>query len=141
MCIKCEWPARSPDITTCDYLFFIMRGSCINQQGLFLNPAFQYCWGAIHELTYKLYKSGWKVAYCNKTGFEHFGGTTYGKVKTVISRGTYQRRARVFAASYFKDVYGANWDILFTKALPKNIKFQYNTYKLHKKSWERIKGE
>lgn len=126
-------------ITTCDYLFFIIRGSCVNQQGLFLNPAFQYCWGAIHELSYHLYKSGWKVAYCNKARFKHFGGTTYGKVKKVISRGAYQRRARLFASKYFRETYGSDWDVKFTRALPSKLKFQYNTYILHKKSWERIK--
>jgi len=120
-------------VSTCDYLCIMMRRSTLENVG-FLNPDFKYCWGAIHELSYKLYKRGLCVAYEDKVQMRHLGGSTYGKKTGTISRDEYQKRAKRFAANYFKKTYGDRWDEEFTKHLPKDIKI--NTYKEHKKLWE-----
>ena len=64
-------------VSTCDYLSLLTRAESVNEVG-FLNPDFKYCWGAIHELAYKLYLNKWRVAYCDKVTMKHLGGTTYG---------------------------------------------------------------
>jgi len=120
-------------VSTCDYLCIMMRRSTLENVG-FLNPNFKYCWGAIHELSHKLYKRGLCVAYDDKVQMKHLGGSTYGKKTGTISRDEYQKRAKRFAANYFKKTYGEKWDEEFSRHLPKDIKI--NTYKEHKKLWE-----
>lgn len=120
-------------VSTCDYLCLMMGRSDLENVG-FLNPDFKYCWGAIHELSYKLYKRGLCVAYCDAVHMTHLGGSTYGKNTKTISREEYQKRAKQFAATYFRRAYGENWDKEFSKHLPKDIKI--NTYKEHRKLWE-----
>lgn len=122
-------------VSTCDYLALLIRAQIVDEVG-FLNPVFKYSWGAIHELAYKLYSKGWHVAYCDKVTMKHLGGTTYGKVKGMISREEYQRNAKEFCAHYFREYYGNNWDEEFTKTLPPEIEF--NTFKLHRRYWESV---
>lgn len=124
-------------VSTCDYLSLLIRGECVEKIG-FLNPDFKYCWGAIHEYSHLLYKNGWCVAYCDDAHVTHLGGSTYGKkhAKT-ISREEYKRRAKMFARKYFVGKYGENWDEIFSKYLPTEVKG--NTYKLHRKFWEQQK--
>ena len=64
-------------VTTCDYLGFMMRASAMEEVG-FLSSEFKYCWGAIHELSYKLYRGGWFLAYSDDVTYTHLGGSTYG---------------------------------------------------------------
>src|SRR5690606_26569133 len=59
-------------VTTCDYLGFMMRREAIEEVG-FLNPAFTWCWGAIHELAYKCYAGGWYIAYSDDVAYRHLG--------------------------------------------------------------------
>jgi 2-polyprenyl-3-methyl-5-hydroxy-6-metoxy-1,4-benzoquinol methylase len=120
-------------VTTCDYLGFLIKSEVVDRIG-FLNPSFKYCWGAIHELAYQLYSAGWFVAYCDSVNMKHLGGTTYGKTKNTVSRDEYQFRAKEFAARYFVENYGKNWDDIFTTVLPENIKI--NTFKMHRRLWE-----
>lgn len=120
-------------VSTSDYLALLMRAEAINDVE-FLNPSFKYSWGAIHELAYKLYSKGWWVAYCDKVPMKHLGGTTYGKAKGTISRDEYQFRAKEFAARYFVEHYGSDWDEKFTKVLSPDIKI--NTFKIHRYFWE-----
>ena len=119
-------------VSTCDYLSLFIRREALEQVG-FLNPVFKYCWGAIHELAYKMYSNKWKVAYCDKVVMKHLGGTTYGKTKNTISREQYIKNAKRFAANYFRKNYGNNWEVKFTKVLPKSVK--HNTFVLHKRYW------
>lgn len=121
-------------VSTCDYLSLLIRGECIEKIG-FLNPDFKYCWGAIHEYSYKLYKNGWCVAYCDNAHVTHLGGSTYGKKHTkTISREEYKKRAKMFARKYFVENYGENWDEEFSRYLPSEVKV--NTYKIHRRFWE-----
>ena len=120
-------------VSTCDYLGFLIRRECVKEAG-FLNPHFRYCWGAIHELAHKINKKGWVVAYCDKVTMKHLGGTTYGRVANTIPREEYQRRAKEFAARYFVDHYGENWDRVFTEHLPEKV--EINTFELHRAIYE-----
>lgn len=123
-------------VTTCDYLGFLMRNQALEEVG-FLNPAFKYCWGAIHELSFKLYQAGWKVGYSSDTSYHHLGGSTYGQKGTAtISREAYQHNARRFAYEYFYNTYGKDWDIRFW-AYAAHVKPPANTYRLHKQVWEK----
>ncbi|MBN1674478.1 MAG: hypothetical protein JXR37_25745 [Kiritimatiellae bacterium] len=121
----CPWGKPVPGRThrtvpTCDYLCLLVRAEAVEKVG-FLNPDFKYCWGAIHELAYKLYTRDWRVAYCDKVTVRHLGGTTYGKAAKTASRAEYQKKAKAFAARYFVEHYGTDWDDVFTRALPEEL--------------------
>jgi 2-polyprenyl-3-methyl-5-hydroxy-6-metoxy-1,4-benzoquinol methylase len=139
--IEGDYPSSAPReqqdwhaVSTCDYLAFMMRASALDQVG-FLNPSFQYCWGAIHELSYKLYSNGWFVAYSDKVSYRHLGGSTYGhKGTNTISRDEYQSRAKSFAHEYFISNYGDNWDEIFWSAT-QGHGIEVNTFSLHKEIW------
>ncbi|MFT7667942.1 MAG: SAM-dependent methyltransferase [Planctomycetota bacterium] len=122
-------------VTTCDYLGFMMRASAVEKVG-FLNPDFRYCWGAIHELSYKLYQRGLIVAYSDDVEYQHLGGTTYGaKGTNTISREEYQVRAKRFAYSYFAENYGIDWAKTFWAAA-QGHGIEVNTYADHFDYWE-----
>ncbi len=120
-------------VSTCDYLALLVRADCVDQVG-FLNPTFKYCWGAIHELAYKLNSQDYRVAYCDHVTMLHLGGTTYGQAKNTPPRDEYKRRAKQFAARYFVEHYGNAWDELFSRVLPAGIK--ENTFRRHRQIWE-----
>ncbi len=121
-------------VTTCDYLGFMMRAEAVKDVG-FLNPSFSYCWGAIHELAYKLYRSGWIVAYSDAVEYEHLGGTTYGAQGTnTISREEYQVRAKRFAFEYFLKTYGPQWPSDFWAATAGHD-IEVNTFHDHYQMW------
>lgn len=121
-------------VTTCDYLGFMLRASAVDEVG-FLNPEFKYCWGAIHELSYKLYSHGWFVAYSDEVTYKHLGGSTYGQKGTqTISREEYQQRAKRFAFDYFRRHYGDNWDELFWAAA-QGHGIERDTFAEHKRLW------
>jgi hypothetical protein len=65
---------------------------------------------------------------------KHLGGTTYGAAANTIARAEYIKRARAWAAEYFEQTYGKNWDELFSSHLPPDI--EINTYKIHRQLWE-----
>jgi len=117
-----------------DYLSIFMRGEALEQVG-FLNPEFKYTWGAIHELAFKLYSADWTVAYTDRVTMKHLGGTTYGKVKKVISRQEYMQRAREFAGRYMKENYGSHWDQLFNSVLPPEVDGSLLPWE--RESWEK----
>lgn len=121
-------------VSQCNYLAFLMRSEHLKKIG-YLNPDFKYCWGAIHELSYKMYSNGFKVAYCDVVRMFHMGSSTYGKVKNTVSRKQYLRNAKRFAATYMKETYGPNWDKLFSEVLTDDVLF--NTYTKHKNRWEK----
>lgn len=124
-------------VSTCDYLGFMMRASAIDNVG-FLNPSFQYCWGAIHELAYKLYSNGWFIAYSDDISYHHLGGSTYGQKDTrTISREEYQQRAKRFAFEYFRTNYGDNWDEVFWEAA-QGHGIEINTFRFHKELWSQV---
>jgi hypothetical protein len=137
-----HYPAGRPQpaggwrtVTTSDYLALMLRVEAIRDAG-FLNPAFTYCWGAIHELSYRLYGRGWKLGYSDAVSYVHLGGSTYGAAGTnTISRDAYQTHARAFAARYFRETYGARWDELFWTAAAWAAP-ETNTYALHRSLWE-----
>jgi GT2 family glycosyltransferase len=138
--IDSGYPGSRPDanqkwhkVSTTDYLALMMKDRCLQDVG-FLGPHFKYSWGAIHELTYKMYQKGWFIAYCDQVVMKHLGGTTYGSTKNTISRDEYKKNARMFCAKYFVETYGEDWDEKFTKCLPGDV--ETNTYKLHRKFWE-----
>lgn len=120
-------------VSTTDYLAILVRDEAIASAG-FLNPEFKFCWGAIHELSHKLYRQGLKIAYCDKATMKHLGGTTYGKAKNTISREKYLTLAKDFAANYFIEHYGRDWDVKFAADLPPEA--VSNTYSRHRKLWE-----
>ena len=103
-------------VATVDYLSLFVSGKMIRDIG-FLNSEFKYSWGAIHELSYKAYSSGWKIAYCDHVTMKHLGGTTYGQVEGIPTREEYQSRAKSFAANYFFEKYGHDWDVKFWDAV------------------------
>jgi 2-polyprenyl-3-methyl-5-hydroxy-6-metoxy-1,4-benzoquinol methylase/GT2 family glycosyltransferase len=121
-------------VATCDYLGFMMRAAAEDEVG-FLDARFEYCWGAIHELAYKLYRSGWFVAYSDEVAYRHLGGSTYGQAQTnTISREEYQHRAKRFAFEYFRRTYGDNWDETFFAATRAHA-IQIDTFAEHKRLW------
>jgi len=123
-------------VPACDYLSLLIPNEIIDHIG-FLNPVFKYSWGAIHELSYKLYRQEKKIVYCDKVTMKHLGGTTYGKIKGAVSREEYQFKAREFAARYFVEHYGKCWDSDFTEVLPSNIEYT-SLYRDTRKSWEKV---
>lgn len=139
-----EYPGSSPEkgqafrkVSVCEYLSLMMRSEVLKQVG-FLNPDFKYCWGAIHELSFKIYSTGkWCLAYCDEVQFEHLGGTTYGKIKSIVSRNEYMDNAMKFAMHYLITNYGYDWDTKFAAALPKDIR-ERGTYSMHRNSWQPI---
>lgn len=139
-----EYPGASPEtgqefrkVPVCDYLSHLIRGELLREIG-FLNPDFRYCWGAIHELSHKIYQTGkWALAYCDTVQYEHLGGTTYGQTKNVMSRIEYEKNARKFAAHYFIEHYGRNWDKEFTEILPADVT-QKGAYTRNRNGWESI---
>jgi hypothetical protein len=122
-------------VATCDYLGFLMRAQAVNEVG-FLNANFTYSWGAIHEMSYLLYRSGWSIAYTDAVSYRHLGGSTYGAANTkTISRDEYQRRAKRFAHDYFLVRYGDAWDETFWEAT-RGHRIEVNTYREHRRLWE-----
>jgi SAM-dependent methyltransferase len=121
-------------VTTCDYLGFMMRREALEEVG-FLNPAFRYCWGAIHELAYKCYRAGWWVGYSDDVSYRHLGGTTYGAPGTnTISREEYQVRAKRFANRFFVTHYGDDWSDEFFAAT-QGYPIEHDTFALHRELW------
>lgn len=120
-------------VSTCDYLCMMIKSQCIKECG-FLNPQFKYSWGAIHEYSFKISKANKCIAYYSGARFKHLGGTTYGKTKKTISRKKYISNAKKFAARYFVEHYGKNWDSVFYK----NLKYPVhsNNFKKHRVLWE-----
>ena len=112
-------------VATTDYLALLMKDQCLQETG-FLGSHFKYSWGAIHELTYRMYQKGWFIAYCDKVTMKHLGGTTYGATKNAISRKDYEKNAKMWCARYFVNTHGEDWDRKFSRYLPPEIKF--NTY-------------
>lgn len=121
-------------VSQVNYLALLIRSECIDSIG-YLTPEFKYCWGAIHELSYKMYLNGYKVAYCDVVTMKHLGSSTYGKVASTVSREEYLQKAQRFAAQYMIEHYGLDWDKKFTKALSDDVVF--NTYSKHKNKWEK----
>ena len=114
-------------------LAMLMRGDALREVG-YCNPRFRYSQGAGTELAYKLYSSGWFMAYSDvATVFHAPGGSTYGKV-VPISRHEYLRRARKFASAYLRRHYGPNWDDLFSSVLPEDV--EVNTFPWQRRVWE-----
>lgn len=122
-------------VSSPDYLSLLIRRESVDEVG-FLNPDFTYCWGAIHELAYKLHAAGWQIAYCDTVTMTHRGGTTYGQATGTVSRDEYQHRAKEFAARYFVEHYGKDWDDAFTRVLPAGIRF--NTFRAVRRLWETV---
>jgi len=120
-------------VSQCNYLALLVRADLIDSIG-YLTPEFKYCWGAIHELSYKMYSAGYKVAYCDVVQMFHMGSSTYGKVKNTVSREEYLLNAKKFAARYMVEHYGKKWDKKFSNALSNDVKF--NTYTKHRNSWQ-----
>ncbi|MEL6349089.1 MAG: methyltransferase domain-containing protein [Myxococcota bacterium] len=122
-------------ITTSDYLGFMMRGQAIEEVG-FLNPDFKYCWGAIHELSYRLYEKDWFLAFSDDVIFKHLGGTTYGQKNTrTISREAYKRRAKRFALTHMVENYGWRWADRFWQAASRRHHIEVNTFETHRRMW------
>lgn len=138
-----EFPGSTPQtgqefrkVAVCEYLSLMFRAEVILEVG-FLNPDFRYSWGAIHELSYKIYSAGkWALAYCDTVQFTHLGGTTYGKSKNVVSRDEYKDRAMKFAVHYFLEHYGRDWDEKFTAILPSDVT-QRHLYIFHREAFEK----
>ncbi|NOQ22409.1 MAG: hypothetical protein GQ565_07150 [Candidatus Aegiribacteria sp.] len=118
-----------------DYLSVLIRGEIIEKIGFF-NPEFKYCWGAIIEYAYKLYKANYKVAYIDKVCMKHLGSTTYGVVKNTISKEEYRKHAKKFATLYFREHYGSEWDSLFREAATPQI--ECGQMKRTRKYWEEV---
>jgi hypothetical protein len=145
--VDSPYPAGAPrdgstwrPVTTSDYLALLMRVEAIRDAG-FLNRDFKYCWGAIHELSYKLYSRGWVLGYSDEVSYRHLGGTTYGAAGTnTISRDDYQREAKLFAARYMRETYGPEWDARFWTAA-QGHGIEVNTYSLHRARWEEAEVE
>ena len=127
---RSEWRKMS----TTDYLAVMMKGACIREVG-YMNPDFKYSWGAIHELSHKMYRAEWFIAYCDRVVMKHLGGTTYGQTRGTVSRQDYQKRAAQFARDYFVSTYGENWDADFSACLTPDVE---DNYKRHRELFERL---
>lgn len=127
-------------VTTADYLALMTRAEAIDEVG-FLNPDFRYCWGAIHELSFKLYSRDWVLGYADGVTYEHLGGTTYGAAGTAtIKRDDYVERAKSFAHNYFLEHYGPDWSDVFWQAAAGHG-IEVNTYAEHRQLWAPAKAE
>lgn len=111
-------------VTSFDYLCFLIRGELVERVG-FLNPDFKYGWGALHELTHKMYRSGYFAAYLDDFSYSRLGG---------ISRQEHQHDAGRFASDYFRTVYGPDWSRRFWET-SWHYPIAENTYDLHRRLW------
>jgi hypothetical protein len=125
--------SRWHKVATCDYLALMIKHECLREVG-FLNPQFKYSWGAIHELSYKMYSRDWFLAYSDDVTMRHLGGTTYGAAAGTVPRNEYIENAKCWAAKYFRDNYGSRWDEKFAAALQADV--EINTYSIHRRLWE-----
>ncbi|QNN23063.1 methyltransferase domain-containing protein [Planctomycetales bacterium ZRK34] len=131
-----DWHA----VCLCDYLGFMMRADVVEEVG-FLDASFKYCWGAIHELAYKLNSAGYFIAYHDRLMMKHLGGSTYGAPGTgTISRDDYQLEAARFAYDTMRNRYGENWDELFFDAAAQ-YGIEFNTFEYHRQYWGRAFSE
>jgi len=120
-------------VSTIHGLAMLLRGRAYREVG-YCSPRFHYAQGASTELAYKLYRAGWFLAYSDRAHVYHDqSGSTYGVV-TKISRHEYNRRARNFAARYFRKHYGKDWDRRFSAVLPPDV--EDNTFPWHRQVWE-----
>ena len=117
-------------IATCESLGFVMRMTAIDEVG-FLDPAFQYGWGAMDELAHRLYCRGWFLARASGVGCHYLPASTQGHD---LPFDEYWRRARRFAFDYFRQRYGEHWDELFWSALQGQGTL-INAYREHKRIW------
>jgi len=106
---------------------FMMRCTALDEVG-FLNKLFPQTIGAIHELSYKLYRAGWFLAYTDLVV------TTQSGLSTNSGRST--REARRFAFDYMMANFGWMWHETFTEAT-NGHDIGLNTFKLHRKFWAR----
>lgn len=123
-------------VTTTDYLNLMVPAQVVKDVG-FLNPDFNYSWGAIHEYSYKLYQLGLAVAYTDQVTYKHLGGSTYTNKTNTIKREDYKQRAKEFAAQYFVKEYGNDWDKKFWETANREYDIEVNTYELHRAFWEK----
>ena len=124
-------------VSQVNYLALLVRSELIDQ-GLYLTPSFKYCWGAIHELSYKTYLAGYNVGYAGSVTMLHFGNSIYGEIKNAPSRVEYLQNAQKFASRYLVEHYGKEWDKEFSAALPKSIAgSRFDTFTRHRNKWER----
>lgn len=133
-------PQDSPNgfrmVATVDYLALMISNETLHHCG-FLSSRFRYCWGAIHQYAYILYKNQKYIAYCDDAVIKHLGASTYGEVPGVPSREEYIREAKKFAREFFVKYYGENWDDDFTNILPGCLRDPaFNTFKMHRAKWE-----
>lgn len=136
-----RYPGGSPQkgggwrkITTSDYLALMMRGRAVEEVG-FLHPSFRYCWGAIHELSFRMYRKGWFLAYSDEVTFQHLGGSTYGQPGTAtISREEYQRRAKRAAFDHMWEYWGWDWPRRFRDATLRHD-IEVDTFDQHWRLW------
>jgi len=99
-----------------DYLAILIRGKALVKTG-FLNPDFRYSQGAEHELAYRMWRSGYGVAYSDLVSIRHLGGSTFGVAGTAtVSRVVYLEKSIRFAKEYMERVYGKEWDQRFWEA-------------------------
>jgi len=123
-------------VSQVNYLALLVRAELIDR-GMYLDPSFKYCWGAIHELSFKTYSAGYEVGYVGAVTMLHFGNSIYGEIKNAPSRQEYIQNAQKFAARYMVEHYGKEWDMKFSSALPEDIvDSRFNTYTRHRKKWE-----
>ncbi|NIV33077.1 MAG: hypothetical protein GWN58_27610 [Anaerolineae bacterium] len=124
-------------VTSADYLIQMMRADAVRHG--FFNPDFKYCWNVELELSYQLFKAGYKAGYCDKAQRIHYGTSTWGKVKGLPSKKVYKQRAKAFAVPYWIEKYGYDWDELFSEVLPADVEF--NRFKLIRLDQQGLGGD
>ena len=75
-------------VTTADYLGLMMKARAVDEVG-FLRPEFRYCWGAIHDLSYRMYRAGWFLAYSDDLAYD------LGLIDTNLPRYQYRAAYRI----------------------------------------------
>lgn len=124
-------------VTTCDYLSFWMKGDMIYRpERLFLRPEFKWSWGAIHDLSFRMYMEGLKIGYVDRVSYRHLGGSTYGSTKNAVSRQEYVSKAKVFAREWMEKTYGPRWAyLMFEMAKSKAPDIEKDSYSWSRKAW------
>lgn len=121
-------------VTTCDDACFMLRARVVDEVG-FLSPDFRYGLGALHELSYHLYRAGWLVGTSDDVTCRPRGRSAWVAADLFgVGPEETERRAMRFAYAYFAKVYGPDWPARFWAAAARGGA-QVDTFASHHRRW------
>lgn len=118
---------------SCPYSGLLVRAGAFDDAG-FLNPGFKYNLGAAEELAFKLYSRDRQMVCCNNVKVNYSNGAPGG-----FWQEEDLRKAKAFAARYFVERHGTNWDEEFANVLPAGL--APDSFTRCRREWEAVLEE